>query len=147
MGAGPGSGFQDTHELHVMKYEQAMKSKDKKLWIKAVDEEHGHMEKYKVFKTVKKSTLPNKAKVLSSTWAMKKKSIRTYRAQVTTQGYKLMVYIMMQGISSLNEADLNHLCSNAPCRMGWLYYGCKRCIPPWSAGRETQDVFKCSQGF
>jgi hypothetical protein len=56
-----------------MKYEQAMNSKDKKSWVKAIDEEHGCMKKYKVFKTVKKSTLPKKAKVLSSTWAMKKK--------------------------------------------------------------------------
>jgi hypothetical protein len=46
------------------------------------------MEKYKVFKAVRKSTLPEKAKVLSSTWAMKKKSNRTYRAQVTARGYE-----------------------------------------------------------
>jgi Reverse transcriptase (RNA-dependent DNA polymerase) len=46
------------------------------------------MEKYKVFKTVKKSTLPKKAKVLSSTWAMKKKLNGTYCAQVTARGYE-----------------------------------------------------------
>jgi Reverse transcriptase (RNA-dependent DNA polymerase) len=46
------------------------------------------MEKYKVFKTVKKSTLPKKAKVLSSIWAMKKKSNGTYRAGVTARAYK-----------------------------------------------------------
>jgi hypothetical protein len=47
VGAGLGGGFQDTHELHVMKYDQAMITKDKKSWIKAMDEEHDHMEKYK----------------------------------------------------------------------------------------------------
>jgi hypothetical protein len=47
VGAGLGGSFQDTHELHVMKYDQAMNSKDKKLWVKAVDKEHGCMEKYK----------------------------------------------------------------------------------------------------
>jgi hypothetical protein len=40
VGAGVGGGFQDTHELHVMKYEQAMKSKDQKSWETAVKEEH-----------------------------------------------------------------------------------------------------------
>jgi hypothetical protein len=80
VGAGLGGSFQDTHELHVMKYDQAMNSKDKKSWVKAVDKEHGQMEKYKVFKAVKKSALPKKAKVLSSTWAMKKKSNGTYCA-------------------------------------------------------------------
>jgi Reverse transcriptase (RNA-dependent DNA polymerase) len=76
------------HELHVMKYKQAMNSKDKKSWVKAVDEEHGRMEKYKVFKAVKKSTLPKKAKVLSSTWAMKKKSNGAFCARVTARVYK-----------------------------------------------------------
>jgi ABC-type uncharacterized transport system substrate-binding protein len=46
-----------------MKYDQAMNSKDKKSWAKVVDEEQGCMEKYKVFKAVKKNTLPKKAKV------------------------------------------------------------------------------------
>jgi hypothetical protein len=86
VGAGLRGGFQDTHELHVMKYKQTMNLKDKKSRVKAVDEEHGHMEKYKEFKTVKKSTLPKKAKVLSSAWAMKKKSNGTFRARVTARG-------------------------------------------------------------
>jgi hypothetical protein len=43
-------------ELLVMKYKQAMNSKDKKLWIKAVNQGHDRMEKYKVFNTVKKTT-------------------------------------------------------------------------------------------
>jgi hypothetical protein len=46
------------------------------------------MEKYKVFKAVKKNTLPKKAKILSSTWTMKKNLNRTYCAQVTTRGYE-----------------------------------------------------------
>jgi Reverse transcriptase (RNA-dependent DNA polymerase) len=88
VGAGLRGGFQDTGELHLMKYDQAMNSKDKKSWGKVVDEEHGRMEKYKVFKAVKKNTLPKKAKVLSSTWEMKKKSNGTYCARVTARGYE-----------------------------------------------------------
>jgi hypothetical protein len=69
MGAGLGGGFQDTHELHVMKYKQAMNTKDKKSWVKAVDKEHNRMEKYKVFKAVKKNSLPKKAKILCQSYS------------------------------------------------------------------------------
>jgi Reverse transcriptase (RNA-dependent DNA polymerase) len=41
-----------------------------------------------VFKTVQKSTLPKKAKVLSYTWAMNKKANGAFRARVTARGYK-----------------------------------------------------------
>jgi hypothetical protein len=88
VGAGVGGGFQDTHELHVMKYEQAMKSKDKNAWEIAVKEEHDRMKKYKVFKAVSKDKLPKQAKILTSTWAMKKKSSGVYRARVTARGYE-----------------------------------------------------------
>jgi Reverse transcriptase (RNA-dependent DNA polymerase) len=88
VGAGLGGGFQDTHELHVMKYDQAMITTDKKSWIKAMDEEHDRMEKYKVFKAVKKDSLPKKAKILSSTWAMKKKANGAFRARVTARGFE-----------------------------------------------------------
>jgi hypothetical protein len=49
VGAGLGGGFQDMHKLHVIK------------WVKAVDKEHSCMEKFKVFKAVKKNSLPKKA--------------------------------------------------------------------------------------
>ena len=38
MGAGIGGGFINTQELHVMKYNQAMKGPDKRQWTVAVDE-------------------------------------------------------------------------------------------------------------
>jgi hypothetical protein len=40
-----GGGFENTKELHVMKYKQAMKSKDKDMWDEAVFEEHKRMVK------------------------------------------------------------------------------------------------------
>jgi hypothetical protein len=40
VGAGLGGGFKNTNKLHVMKYDQAMQSKDKEEWEKAVEEEH-----------------------------------------------------------------------------------------------------------
>lgn len=44
VGAGLGSGFENTNELHVMKFKEAMATKDKPCWVKAVDKEHGRME-------------------------------------------------------------------------------------------------------
>jgi hypothetical protein len=104
VGAGISGGFQDTHELHVMKYDQAMKYKDKESWAAAVREEHDQMKKYKVFEAVvEKNKFPKQAKILTSTWAMKKKLSGVYQARVTACGYeqpavtnRLMVYTMMR---------------------------------------------------
>jgi hypothetical protein len=46
IGAGIGGGFVNTKELHVMKFKQAMESKDAKQWERAVDEEHDRMIKH-----------------------------------------------------------------------------------------------------
>jgi hypothetical protein len=78
VGAGVGGGFTNTQELYVMNYDEAMKTKDKKDWVRAVEEEHEQMMKLKVIKPVKRSELPDRAKVLSTTWAMKKKSNGTF---------------------------------------------------------------------
>ena len=53
-----------------MKYHQAMQCDDKQLWIEAVKEEYKKFCKYKVFKAVKKTDVPNGAKFVSTTWAM-----------------------------------------------------------------------------
>ena len=41
--AGLGGGFENTKELHVMKYKKAMKSPDAKNWEVAVDDKHNCM--------------------------------------------------------------------------------------------------------
>jgi hypothetical protein len=43
---------------------------------------------HKVFKLVKRSDVPKDAKILTSTWAMKKKSNGKYRARVNARGYE-----------------------------------------------------------
>ena len=40
IGAGIGGGFLSTEELHVMKYDEAIASKDKEKWFDAVNDEH-----------------------------------------------------------------------------------------------------------
>ena len=79
IGAGIGGGFDNTMELHVMKYDTAMKSSDAEQWRKAVEEEYERMEENGVWTPVPKSTVPTNAKVLTSTWAMKKKSNGTFQ--------------------------------------------------------------------
>lgn len=88
VGAGLGGGFQNTSELHVMKYEEAMASGDKVEWEKAVAEERRKMEEYKVWTPRKLSDLPHNAKFITSTWAMKKKANGTYRARMNARGYE-----------------------------------------------------------
>jgi hypothetical protein len=88
VGAGLGGGFQSTKELHVMKYKQAMKTKDKDMWTEAVFEEHDRMVKRQVWRAELKKDVPKGAKILTSTWAMKKKASGRYRARLNARGYE-----------------------------------------------------------
>lgn len=86
VGAGIGGGFVDTNELHVMKYKEAMATKDKDQWTKAVDEEHQRMKEHGVFQPVKQKDLKAGTKIISSTWSMKKKSNGTFRGRMVARG-------------------------------------------------------------
>jgi len=88
VGAGLGSGFANTAELHVMKYDETMATDEKEQWKKAVKGEHGQMQKHKVFKPVERSQVLKDAKILSSVWAMKKKASGIHCAQLNAHGYE-----------------------------------------------------------
>lgn len=88
VGAGIGGGFDKTQELHVMKYDEAMTTPDKEKWKQAVDEEHDRMVKHGVFEPVPVNKIPADTKVISSTWAMKKKSNGVYRARLAARGFE-----------------------------------------------------------
>jgi hypothetical protein len=88
VGAGLGGGFVNTKELHVMKYDEALAGPDHEQWKEAVLEEHGRMEDHQVFEAVPREEVPDGAKILSSTWAMKKKANGTYRARLNARGYE-----------------------------------------------------------
>jgi hypothetical protein len=68
VGAGLGSGFVNTQELHVMKYDIAMATPDAKEWEKAVDKEHEQMVNSSVFKTTPLDEVPEDATILTETW-------------------------------------------------------------------------------
>jgi hypothetical protein len=88
VGAGIGGGFFNTKELHVMKSKQAMESKDAKQWERSVDEEHDRMIKHCVWQAILKRDIPRAVKIMTSTWAMKKKADGTFRARINARGYE-----------------------------------------------------------
>jgi hypothetical protein len=88
VGAGLGGGFENTNELHVMKYNAAMNGPDAKHWVIGVDEEHDRMEKHQVFESTPRENLPHNTKVMTSTWAMKKKANGAFRARLNARGYE-----------------------------------------------------------
>jgi hypothetical protein len=98
-----GGGFENTQELHVKKYKEAMKGPDKQKWENAVFEEHERMVKNQVWRAVPKTDVPRNAKVMSSTWAMKKKSNGTYQARLNARGYE-----QVDGIH-YDSSNIHHL--------------------------------------
>ena len=87
-GAALGGGFKNTNELKVLKYDEAMASADSEDWQEAVDEEHRKFSAYKIWKPVPKTEVPQGAKILTSTWAMKKKANGTFRARLNGRGFE-----------------------------------------------------------
>jgi Reverse transcriptase (RNA-dependent DNA polymerase) len=65
-----------------------MQSQDADQWNKAIEEEYNRMEENNVWTPVAKSEVPHDAKVLTSTWAMKKKSNGTFRARLNGRGFE-----------------------------------------------------------
>jgi hypothetical protein len=88
VGAGLGGGFTNTKELHVMKFDQAMAGADAEQWKEAVKDEHGRMEDHEVFIVVPRDEVPSGSKILTSTWACKKKASGTFRARLNARGYE-----------------------------------------------------------
>ncbi len=88
VGAELGVGLENTHESHTKKDKQAVKAMDKPDWVKSVNEAHGMFKKQKCFEAVPRAEVPFGSKILTSTWAMKKKANGTYRARLNARGYE-----------------------------------------------------------
>ena len=88
VGAGIGGGFKNTKELRVMTYGEAMLSKDKEKWLQAIGEEYQRMVSKQVWEPVRREKVPGSAKILTTTWAMKKKSNGTFCARLNARGYE-----------------------------------------------------------
>jgi Reverse transcriptase (RNA-dependent DNA polymerase) len=86
---GMGNGNQiPTDELHVKSFKAAMQSDDKDKWMIAVEEEHDRMIQNNVWTAINKHTLGKHEKVLTTTWAMKKKPNCKFRARINARGYE-----------------------------------------------------------
>ena len=88
VGAGVGGGFAHTTELHVLNYKQAMASKDREDWIKEVRNEKRRFDKYNAFTAKKRSEVPQGVKIMSTVWAMKKKSNGKLRGRLNLRGFQ-----------------------------------------------------------
>ena len=88
IGAGIGGGFENTSELHVMKFDEAMSKDDKSNWDQAVTEEYERMRDHKAWQEVDQNAIPKDTKIITSTWAMKKKANGTYRARLNARGFE-----------------------------------------------------------
>ena len=84
-----------------MKYNKAVNGKDKEKWEKAVNEEHKRMAKYGVWEAIRQKDIPTAAKIITSTWAMKKKANGTYRARLNARGFEQQEGLHYNGTSIL----------------------------------------------
>ena len=83
-----GGGFTNTTELKLMKYQDAMATDDAPAQKKAVIEEYDRLQEHKVFTLIKRCDVLDNAKILTSTWAMKKKSNGTFCARINGKRYE-----------------------------------------------------------
>ena len=88
VGAGIGSGIQNTNELKVIGYDEPMQQDDKKEWEKSINKEHDRMIKNQVWTVVKKKDVLKNADIIDLTWAMKKKANGQYHACLAARGFK-----------------------------------------------------------
>ena len=65
-----------------------MASKDADLWIDEVRNEKERYDKYNAVTVVDWHTIPKYAKILTSTWAMKKKTNGRLRGRLNARGYE-----------------------------------------------------------
>ena len=88
VGAGIGGGFANTNELKVMNYREAMQSPYRAAWEEEIKNEYERFKKFNVVTVVPRSELPKSAKVMSTTWAMKKKTNGKRRGRLNARGYE-----------------------------------------------------------
>ena len=63
-----------------MTYKEAMKTNDMPEWDQPVKEEHERMVAMNIWKSVPKGEVPKEAKVITTTWAMKKNKCKRFYA-------------------------------------------------------------------
>ena len=87
VGSGIGGGFQNTKELHAMKYKEVRYTDDKDDWEAALEDELNNVKKYNEWTPRKLQDLPPDAKIITSTLATKNKVNDTYQASTNSRGH------------------------------------------------------------
>ena len=88
VGAGLGGGFSNTSELKVMNYKEAMRSPERQQWIEEIGNEKARFDKFGAVTPVPRSAVPVGSKIMTSTWAMKKKTNGKLRGRLNARGYE-----------------------------------------------------------
>ena len=71
-----------------MNYREAMRSPDAEAWKAEIKNEYDRFSKYKAFTVVPIKSLPKGTKILTTTWAMKKKTSGKLRGRLNVRGYE-----------------------------------------------------------
>ena len=74
VGGGLIGEFNNTKELKVMKFDEAMDGKDRNKWLKAVEKEFDRFEKNCYFEPIERKDIDPVCTVITSSWTMKKKA-------------------------------------------------------------------------
>ena len=82
-----------------MKYHEAINGPDHVEWKKAAEEEYDRMVKHNVWTPVPRADVPEGSKIITSTWAMKKKANGTYRARLNARGFQQVEGVHYDGNS------------------------------------------------
>ena len=88
VGAGVGGGFENTSELKVMNYREAMQSPDAEEWKAEVKNEKERFDKFNVITVVPRNEMKKGVKAMTTTWAMKKKPSGKLRGRLNARGYE-----------------------------------------------------------
>jgi Reverse transcriptase (RNA-dependent DNA polymerase) len=88
VGAGLGEDINHTQDLHVLTFQQAMKLPERDKWLIAIEQEHQRMLNHQVWELVTYSDVDITGKILSTTWAMKRKADGKFCACLTARGYE-----------------------------------------------------------
>ena len=71
-----------------MRYDGAMTTKDKENWERSVEEEYNKINKSNVCDPIKLKDVPSEDKILTPTYAMKKKASGVQRERLNARGYE-----------------------------------------------------------
>ena len=93
VGAGLGGGFDNTNELKVLTYEDAVNSKNRIKWEEAVDKEHDRFVNNNCMQIIMGEDMPEETTIIDTTWAMKLKASGQFRARCVAKGFQQKPYI------------------------------------------------------